>query len=249
LLQPKKIGALPVGNGSDEVKQTNEIKYAPILLDSISIENKDITGDALHTQTEFATYLVEQRNAHYYFCVKGNQPTLLEDIDCYFSNQQGKADYEDEISIAHGRIELRRIWATTALNDYVKFPHVAQAYKIEREITDKKSGKTTLVTAYGITSRGAEQASPKTILHKVRGHWSIEVCHYIIDWIYDEDRSTIRMGHGPENITRLRRFAIGLVKSKGIKKISKKMRSLNKNTRTVLDYFKMTKNSQRVCTA
>jgi len=247
LLHPKKVGTLPVGNGSDEVKQTNEIKYAPLLLDEIPIENKDITSDALHTQTEFATYLVEQRKAHYYFCVKGNQPTPLEDIDYYFSNLQQKADHEDKASIAHGRIEIRRIWVTSALNDYVNFPHVGQAYKIEREITDKKSGETTIVTAYGITSRVAKEASPKTILYKVRNHWSVEVCHYIIDWIYDEDRSTIRMGYGPENITRLRRFAVGLVKSKGAKNISKKMRQLNKNTRVVLDYFKMTKNSQRAC--
>jgi hypothetical protein len=28
------------------------------------------------------------------------------------------------------------------------------------------------------------------------------------------DRVTIRTGHGPENITRLRRFAIGLIKAK-----------------------------------
>ncbi len=217
------------------------------MLDEIPIENKDITSDALHTQAEFATYLVEQRKAHYYFCVKGNQPTLLEDLDYYFSSQQHKADYEDKVSIAHGRIEIRRIWATSALNHYVNFPHVAQAYKIEREITDKKSGETTIVTAYGITSRKAKEASPKTILYKVRHHWSVEVCHYIIDWIYDEDRSTIRMGYGPENITRLRRFAVGLVKSKGVKNISKKMRQLNKNTRVVLDYFKMTKNAQRAC--
>ena len=39
-------------------------------------------------------------------------------------------------------------------------------------------------------------------------------CHYIIDWNYDEDRSRIRTGYGPENITRLRRFAIGVIKSK-----------------------------------
>jgi len=43
-----------------------------------------------------------------------------------------------------------------------------------------------------------------------RGHWSIESVHYIIDWNYDEDRSQIRTGFGPENITRLRRFAVGL---------------------------------------
>ena len=118
MLRPKKGGTLPVGNGSDEVKQTHEIKYAPILLDTIPLKNKDITSDALPTQTEFAHYLVEQRKAHYYFCVKGNQPTLLDDIECYFSNDLGQADYEDEVSIAQGRIEVRRIWTTTVLNGF-----------------------------------------------------------------------------------------------------------------------------------
>jgi hypothetical protein len=40
----------------------------------------------------------------------------------YFATNLGKADYEDNISLGHGRIEVRRIWKTTALNDYVKFP-------------------------------------------------------------------------------------------------------------------------------
>ncbi len=46
-----------------------------------------------------------------------------------------------------------------------------------------------------------------------RIEWSIESVHHIIDWNYDEDRSRIRTGFGPENITRLRRFAIGILKS------------------------------------
>jgi len=201
----------------------------------------------LHTQTDFANYLVEQRKAHYYFSVKGNQPTLLDDITTHFLNDNSQADYEDQVSVEHGRIEVRRIWVTSALNEYVKFPHVAQIYRIEREITDKKSGVTSLVTAYGVTSRTKEAADPKTILHKVRGHWSVEVSHYIIDWVFDEDRSMIRMGYGPENMTRLRRFAIGLIKSKVEKGISKKMRQLNKNTRAVLDYMKIIKNTKKLC--
>ena len=249
MLRPKKVGTLPVGDGSDEVKQTNEIKFAPELLDTLPIKNKDITSDALHTQTAFANYLVEQRKAHYYFSVKGNQPTLLDDITTHFSNDSSQADYEDKISVGHGRIEIRRIWVTSALNEYVKFPHVTQCYRIEREITDKKSGQTSLVTAYGVTSRTSKEAEPKTILHKVRGHWSVEVSHYIIDWVFDEDRSTIRTGYGPENMTRLRRFAIGLIKSKVEKGISKKMRQLNKDTRAVLDYLKITKNTRKVCAA
>ncbi len=240
---------MPVGNGSDEVKQSNEIKFAPLLLDTLPIRNKDITSDALHTQTAFAHYLVEQRKAHYYFSVKGNQPTLLEDIETYFSTVGHPADYEDQVSIEHGRIEIRRIWVSAALNDYVTFPHVAQVYRIEREITDKKTGITSLVTAFGVTSRSKKEASPKTILHKVRGHWSVEVSHYIIDWVFDEDRSTIRTGYGPENMTRIRRFVIGLIKSKAIKGISKKMRQLNKNTRAVLDYLKITNNAKKPCLA
>jgi predicted transposase YbfD/YdcC len=49
-----------------------------------------------------------------------------------------------------------------------------------------------------------------------RGQWSIEnSCHYIVDWNYDEDRSRKSAGYGPENATRLRRFAAGIIKSKG----------------------------------
>ena len=39
-----------------------------------------VTADALHTQTETAKYLVEEKKAHYLLTVKNNQPTLLGDI-------------------------------------------------------------------------------------------------------------------------------------------------------------------------
>ena len=75
----------------------------------------------------------------------------------------------------------------------------------------------------------------------------MESCHYIIDWNYDEDRSQIRTGFGPENMTRLRRFAIGLLKSKQKSEtIPEMMKKLMLNTRTVFDYLKMTRNSNPV---
>ena len=78
-----------------------------------------------------------------------------------------------------------------------------------------------------------------------RGHWSIESVHYIIDWNYDEDRSQIRTGFGPENITRLRRFAVGILKSfqKPAQSIAEMMRKLAFRTRLVFDYLRMTQNS------
>lgn len=81
-----------------------------------------------------------------------------------------------------------------------------------------------------------------------RGHWSIESVHYIIDWNYDEGRSRIRADFGSENITRLRRFAVGILKSfhKPTRSIAELMRKLSFRTRLVFDYLRMTNNSATV---
>jgi predicted transposase YbfD/YdcC len=237
------VGTLPVA-GSDEEKQTNEIKTVIPLLDAIDIRGKTITADALLTQRELARYLVEQRHAHYHFTVKGNQKGLLEAIRFQFDHLDREPDYTTLDCPEHGRIETRNIWITTELNDYLDFPHVGQAFRVERITVHKKSGKLSQELAYGITSKTPEKANAAQVLSENRKHWSIEnSCHYVIDWNYDEDRSRIAKGYGPENITRLRRFAIGLIKSKGVRSVAQKMRELMMNTRGVFDYLKMTRNT------
>jgi len=213
------------------------------LLQTIEIKGKEITADALLTQREFARYLVEDREADYHFTVKGNPPQLLEEIAFYFRDRQ-KPDFTDNTRLEHGRIETRKIWTTCELNRYLNFPYVRQCFVIERRSIDKKTGKISEETAYGITSRSKDQADARHILKTNRGHWGIEnSCHYIIDWNYDEDRSRIRTGFGPENVTRLRRFAVGLLKSKGVSNVAQKMRQLQRSVRSVFDYLCMTKNS------
>jgi len=233
---------LPV-EGNEELKRTNEIKMAIPLLDPIDIQGKDITADALLTQRKLADYLFLQRKAHYHFTVKGNQPRLFEDIQLYFQDRK-KPDFIAYDPPDHGQIETRKIWTTTALNLYLNFPHVQQAFLIERESVEKKSGQYSHDLAYGITSRKPHDATAQQLLTINRGHWSIEnSCHYILDWNFDEDRSRIRTGYGPENISRLRRFAIGLIKSKRARSVAQKMRKLTCNVRLVFDYLRMTKNS------
>ena len=241
MLHPKKVGTLPISD--QEVKRTNEIKTTIPLLDTIDIKDKDITADALLTQHTIADYVVIKRKAHYHFTVKNNQPTLFQDIALYFKDRKDP-DFVHCNPPDHGRIEIRKIWTTTELNDYLNFPHVRQAFLIQRESTNKKTGKYSCEIAYGITSRSPEEADPQRVLDTNRNHWSIEnSCHYIIDWNYDEDRSRICKGHGPENITRLRRFAIGILKAKGVGSVPQKMRQLMRNVRLVFDYLRMSENS------
>jgi len=231
---------LPIGD--EELKRTNEIGMAIPLLDAIDIQDKDITADALLTQRKLADYLYLERKAHYHFTVKGNQPTLLQDIQLYFQDRR-EPDFITYDPPDHGRIETRKIWTTTELNPYLDFPHVGQAFVIERESVEKKTGKTSLDIAYGITSRKPNETNAQQLLAINRSHWSIEnSCHYILDWNFDEDRSRICTGYGPENISRLRRFAIGLIKAKRVRSVAQQMRKLTCNVRLVLDYLRMTKN-------
>ena len=176
--------------------------------------------------------------------VKGNQPTLESDIALLFETR-GTADFVEVAPPDHGRIETRRIWCSTALNGYLDFPYVGQVFMIERESINKKTGGHRREIALGITSRTPQEASPERVLAVNRGHWGIESVHYILDWNYDEDRSRIRTGFGPENITRLRRFAVGILKSfqKPAQSIAEMMRKLAFRTRLVFDYLRMTQNS------
>jgi len=154
---------LPVADNSEQLKQTNEIAIAIPLLDGLDLKDKDITADALHTQRKFAEYLVVQRQAHYHFTVKGNQATLLEEIALMFEDRK-QPDFVMHDPPDHGRIETRNIWTTSALNGYLNFPHVGQAFAIERIAIDKKTGKPSRDIAYGITSRSKQQADSRTRL-------------------------------------------------------------------------------------
>ena len=233
---------MPV-EGREALKQTNEIGMFIPVVDALDVDGKTITGDALLTQRKLAHYLVKERSAHYVFIAKDNQASLAEAIRLVFEHR-GVPDYSEPLTLAHGRLESRSIWTSTALNDYLDFPFVGQVVAIERHTIIKKTGKETREMAYGLTSHTPLSANAEQVLEFNRAHWGVESHHYALDWNWNEDRCTIRTGHGPENITRLRRFAIGLIKSSSKDSIASTIRKLARNVRQVFDYLKMTKNTQ-----
>jgi predicted transposase YbfD/YdcC len=212
------------------------------LLEGLDIAGKTITADALLTQRNLARYLVEERGAHYLFTAKDNQPTLLADI-CLFFEERGEPDFREPLTLDHGRLESRAIWTTIRLIDYLNFPHVGQAFAIERQRIEKKTGKVSTEMVYGLTDHTPESADAARLLAFNRDHWGVEAHHYILDWNWDEDRCTLRTGHGPENITRLRRFATGLIKSKSRDSVAATIAKLARNVRRVFDYLRMSGNS------
>src|SRR5271166_2287563 len=97
----------------------------------------------------------------------------------------------------HGRVERRTLKATTALNEYLDWPGVAQVGQIESVV--EQDGKISCETRYFITSVPRDLAGASRLLTWGRGHWSIENrSHYVRDVTLGEDASRIRKGSGPQ---------------------------------------------------
>jgi hypothetical protein len=126
---------------------------------------------------------------------------------------------------AHGRLEIRKVQTSTALNGYLDFPHVAQVFRIERSTQVIKSGKQRHEVVYGITSRPPERAGPAQVGAFARGHWGIEnKLHWVRDMAYDEDRSQIRTGRGAQAMAGLRNFSISCLRLAGWDNIASALR-------------------------
>ena len=82
---------------------------------------------------------------------------------------RGQPHFVEHTPPDHGRIETRKIWTTTELNSYLDFPHVGQAFVIERHRTDKKSGESSREVSYGLTSRPRKQAGPQRVSRSTVG--------------------------------------------------------------------------------
>lgn len=123
--------------------------------------------------------------------------------------------------------------ATTALNDYLDWPGVAQVGQIESEVV--RGGKTSHEVRSFITSVARSRAGADRLLVWARGHWSIENrSHYVRDVTLGEDASRIRKGSGPQVMAAQRNAAIGFLRATGATNIAE---SLRRNASRVADLF------------
>lgn len=176
--------------------KTNEIPMFEPLLDQIEdLAGAVVTADALHCQREHVTYL-RGRGAHWIFTVKGNQGGLKAQLAAQPWNRAPVAYREAETG--HGRREIRTYKILT-IGEGIQFPEAAQAIWIRRHRRNLRTGKRSTETVYAVTDLPVHQAKPGQIAGWIRGHWAIENrIHHVRDVTYDEDRSRIRTGHGPQ---------------------------------------------------
>jgi hypothetical protein len=133
----------------------------------------------------------------------------------------------------HGRRERRTLRATTALNEFLDWPGVAQVGEVTSQVDE--DGQRTEATRYFITSAPRTVAGASELLCWTRGHWSIEnKSHHVRDVTFGEDASRIRKGSGPEAMAAIRNATIGFLRWTGATNIAE---ALRRNANDVEDLF------------
>ena len=208
-------------------EKQNELSIVSQFLTPLLVQGRIISADALHTQCAFC-WQVRRWEGDYVLIVKGNQPSLHDDLELFF--REPPADCRDwrsarTVDKGHGRLEIRELVASTELNDFLagQWAGVAQVFRLTRIV--KEDGKTRTEVVYGITSLSPQVASPERLLQLVRAHWAIENrLHWRRDVTLREDHSQVRKGDAPRVLALLNSFLLAVLDFLGVSNVPKHMR-------------------------
>jgi predicted transposase YbfD/YdcC len=208
--------------------KSNEITAIPQLLETLDLENKTVTIDAMGTQKTIAKK-IRERKGDYCLALKKNHSTLFKNVQLFFLSEINKLESKEDnrkdndivdISVTHdkghGRIEKRTCYATNRI-DWLKqkddWCDLQTIFLIESHVT--VGHKTTTQKRYFISSH---EPDAKLLNDAIRSHWGIESMHWILDVSMGEDRSRVRKDHAPENMAIMRRFVFNLLQKTKQKK-------------------------------
>jgi predicted transposase YbfD/YdcC len=206
------LGQVAVGAHS------NEVTAIPQLIELLDLEGGVVTIDAAGCQREIAAQIVV-KGADYVLALKGNHPTVHEQVSDYFLEQLGAEQpagglrHLREVEEGHGRTETREAFvapAPEALAASGAWVGLASVVLVIRHCVERATGKTSDDVRYFLSSLPPKV---KRLAAAVRQHWGIENgLHWVLDVAFNEDRMRQRDRNGVENLALLNRLAVSLLR-------------------------------------
>ena len=193
--------------------KSNEITTIPEILAQID-KGSIISIDAMGCQKNIAEKIIDN-GSDYILAVKQNQAELHQQVKKMFEINK-RPSINQTVDIGHGRIETRK--CTVANN--LKFMDVAPEWKglksvvkVDTERIIKLTSEVETNTRYYISSRDFDACKFNQYIRK---HWAIENnLHWVLDEVFNEDKSRIKKGNSPENFNIIAKIAMALlIKSK-----------------------------------
>lgn len=198
--------------------KSNEITAIPKLLEMLELKGAIISIDAMGCQKKIAKQIVDG-GGDFVLAVKDNQPKLFEAINDFFLERYENEDFREYGCRQHETTERARGLIETRYYMVAPIPKTMKGFarnwkglkSIGQAITTSmtRDGKETSELRYFISSR---EPRVKEFARSVRGHWSIESMHWVLDVVFGEDSSRLRNGESTQNFGFLRKFVITLLK-------------------------------------
>jgi len=213
-------------------------------------------ADALHAQKETARAIIEA-SADYLLVIKGNQKDFYDDILTAFTdsadlpgtNYQTASIIKD--AYAEEQVTRKRSITTTitAGNDeqlcaYLTEQHGFVGLKtvgvLKRSGTRTSKDGTVEFVNETVCFASSKPLAAKQIMMLLRNHWCIENnLHWVKDFVFLEDRQTLRSGNAPQIMSFLRSMCISLCNLAGFQSISDAIHNFQKNKTIHYQFLKM----------
>lgn len=194
-------------------EKSNEITAIPTLIEALAVQGCVITIDAMGCQTDIADKIIE-RKADYVLAVKGNQGTLIEEIQDEFRFGKTIETSVDE-DYGHGRIETRECSVIYAddfqhITQKEKWKNMSAIVRIESTREFKRTGEMEKATRYYITSTKQPAGEMQDI---IRHHWGVEnKLHWTLDVCFREDFNRKRHKNAAQNFSLINKIVLNLLK-------------------------------------
>ena len=210
--------------------KSNEITAIPKLLEVLALKGCIVTIDAMGCQKDIAAK-IREKEADYLLSLKGNQGLFHDDIKAFLDDAHATGfrgiphTYTESTDGDHGRIEVRRVWATEEIGwlaDRAAWKDLRSLIVVDSErIIGEKS---TRERRMFISSLPGEAAR---IAPAVREHWGIEnSLHWVLDMAMNQDQTRIRKDNAPENLAILHHMALNMLKQERTAKLGIKNKRL-----------------------
>ena len=197
------LATVPTPGPGQEVPTARKLLFRQ----DICFDGAIVSFDAAHCCRETLN-LVRSRGGDWLVPVKGNTPTLRDEI--MFSLDAAKAEVVTVCEKGHGRIDTRIVRVVTEPEtcEWLGRNHGCEGLRTIGHIvyiTEEKGKKPTREECAFMCSR---RMGVRELLAEVRKHWEVEVKHNRLDLVLGEDASRVRVGLGWANFAILRRLAL-----------------------------------------
>lgn len=195
-------------------EKSNEITAIPQLLALLALEGCIVTVDAAGCQRRIVS-AIRARGADYVIGLKGNQPTMLDEVSLLFEDalRANPSAFRSHTTLDKqgGRTEERTCHQTDALGWFEDLPQWDGLRSVCRVRSVRTSGGVTSEEIrYYISSLPVD---PAESLRAIRSHWGIEnKLHWILDVQFGEDGSRVRNADAAQNLNVIRKVAVDLLR-------------------------------------